>query len=181
MTFKEMTEECIALLGEEYSASPQEVRDLHIRLGKCVNHAYERIVRHYYHPVKTDTVVTDERCRVSKSQLSERFWYLRGVTCKGHSVVASPEGGNIFVGHTPRSEVEITYSYIPAYMCADTDKPCIPEGEISPMAYVFTALCIFMESEGRHEDAVIWNAQAEASLVGSGYRPARPMPQRRWF
>lgn len=180
MTFKEMTEECIALLGEEYSASEEEVRSLHVRLGKCVNYAYERIARQYYHPVKTEKAVTDARCRLKKSELSESFWYLRGVKCAGREVAACSEGSEIFVGHTPNSEVEITYSYVPHYMVSDTDKPCIPQGEVSPTAYIFAALCIFMESEGRHEDAAVWNAQAEAALSGSIYRPAHPMPVRRW-
>ena len=91
MTFKEMTEECIALLGEEYSASEEEVRSLHVRLGKCVNYAYERIARQYYHPVKTENAVTDERCRLKKSELSESFWYLRGVKCAGQAGYAQAQ------------------------------------------------------------------------------------------
>ena len=143
MTFKEMTEECIALLGEEYSASEEEVRSLHVRLGKCVNYAYERIARQYYHPVKTEKAVTDERCRLKKSELSESFWYLRGVKCAGREVAACSEGSEIFVGHTPNSEVEITYSYVPHYMVSDTDKPCIPQGEVSPIGVYFCGAVYF--------------------------------------
>lgn len=181
MTFKEMRQECIALLGDEYSASQEEMESLDIRLGRCLNYAYERIAKTYYHPVKTETVTTDERCRISKSSLLEAFWYLRGVHINGKSVAASEEMQDIFVGNTPNSKAEVTYCYVPAYMTLDTDRPVIPKGEISAMAYIFSALSIFAVSEGRSDDAVLWNAQAEAALVGSGYRPKHPMGQRRWY
>lgn len=180
MDYKTMIQECIALLGDDYTASPEELELLQKRLGRCINYAYERIARNYFHPVTTETVFTDEKCRVKKQLLKENFWYLRGARCGDNVVSASVESSEIFVGSRPNSRVELTYCYVPSFMKNDADVPCIPQGEISPQVYIFKALSIFMTMEGRNDDAVIYAAQADAALVGCGY-PIAVMPQRRWI
>ena len=180
MTFKEMTEECIALLGEEYSASEEEVRSLHVRLGKCVNYAYERIARQYYHPVKTEKAVTDERCRLKKVGAVGKLLVSARGKMRGAEVAACSEREADICGAYAEQRGG---NYI--FLCAALygfgyGQALHTAGEVSPTAYIFAALCIFMESEGRHEDAAVWNAQAEAALSGSIYRPAHPMPVRRW-
>ncbi len=180
MDYKTMIQECIALLGDDYTASEEELALLKERLGRCINYAYERIARNYYHPVTTETVVTDDRCRIKKQLLKENFWYLRSVRCGENKVCTSVENAEIFIGNRPNSQVEITYCYIPSFMKDDTDVPCIPQGEISPQVYIFKALSIFMTTEGRNDDAVIYAAQADAALAGCGY-PMAVMPQRRWI
>ena len=143
MDFKTMIQQCKDFLGEQYNASPEEEVKLKDKLAKCINYAYERIARNYYHPTKTETVMTDHRCRVSKGSLSESFMYLRWVSLNGVSIASSVEGGDIFVGCRPFSQVEITYSYIPKHLSKDNDIPCIPWGEVSPQVYIFMALSIF--------------------------------------
>ncbi|MBR3750583.1 MAG: hypothetical protein IKK58_02325 [Clostridia bacterium] len=179
MNLKSMVRQCMDMLGEEYSATHQEQTVLKGKLTRCINYAYERVARNYYHPIMTEEITLDGSCRIKKSLLSQTFAYLRGVKVGGVTVEAQVESGCIFVGSKPFSRVEITYSYIPPYMVKDSDEPCIPSGEISPQVYVFLALSIFMVSEGRSDDAVLYNAQADAALAGSGCS-CMLMPQRRW-
>lgn len=179
MNLKTMVKQCMEMLGEEYSASHQEQTVLENKLKQCINYAYERVARNYYHPVITQEVTTDATCRIKKNLLDQTFNYLRGIKVNGQAVESRVESGGIFVGSKPFSKVEITYSYIPQYLKKDGDEPCIPAGEISPQVYVFLALSIFMISEGRSDDAVLYNAQADAALAGSGYSVLL-MPQRRW-
>ena len=179
MNLKTMVKQCMDMLGEEYNASHQEQTVLESKLKQCINYAYERVARNYYHPAMTEEVTTDAACRVKKSLLSRTFNYLRGVRVNGQAVEARVETGGIFIGSKPFTRAEITYSYIPEYLKNDGDEPCIPKGEISPQVYVFLALSIYMISQGRSDDAVLYNAQADASLAGSGYS-ALLMPQRRW-